>query len=393
MPSEKPVPLSVLDLVPLTSGSTAGNALRNVFDLARHVERFGYARYWFAEHHLAPSVVSAAPAVLIALVAAATQRIRVGSGAVQTAYQTPVVIAEQFGTIAHIHPGRVDLGLGRSSVGRFAGAAAGTAGTAGTATSPAAGPSATAGRPASRPRVVDGLLIPAPPTFLFDPRRLRQQLELAGYREGADDDYTRQVRDIQAFVRGDYLTPSGVHLRAPAAEGADAQLWICAVRAGESARTAGELGLPLAANYHSMPSAVLDTVAAYRAAFRPSRTLREPYVMVSADVVVAEDAVAARRLASGYGAWAASIRRGEGITPYLTPAEAAAYPWTEQERATVADRIDTQFVGSPATVVRSLRTLCDVTGADELLITTVTHDHTDRVRSYELLAQAWSQPT
>ncbi len=171
------------------------------------------------------------------------------------------------------------------------------------------------------------------------------------------------------------------------------QLWICAVRAGESARTAGALGLPLAANYHSMPSAVLDTVAAYRAAFRPSRTLREPYVMVSADVVVAEDAVAARRLASGYGAWAASIRRGEGITPYLTPAEAAAYPWTEQERATVADRIDTQFVGSPATVVRSLRTLCDVTGADELLITTVTHDHTDRVRSYELLAQAWSQPT
>ncbi|WP_086055333.1 LLM class flavin-dependent oxidoreductase [Protofrankia coriariae] len=153
MPSEKPVPLSVLDLVPLTSGSTAGDALRNVFDLARHVERFGYVRYWLAEHHLTPSVVSAAPAVLIALVAAATQRIRVGSGAVQTAYQTPVVTAEQFGTIAHIHPGRIDLGLGRSSVGRFIGGAADTA------TSPAVGPSATDGQPASRPRVVDGLLI------------------------------------------------------------------------------------------------------------------------------------------------------------------------------------------------------------------------------------------
>ncbi|WP_050803340.1 MULTISPECIES: hypothetical protein [Protofrankia] len=112
--------------------------------------------------------------------------------------------------------------------------------------------------------MVDGLLIPAAPTFLFDPRRLRQQLELVGYRDGADDNYAQQVRDIQALVRGDYRTPGGVHLRAPAAEGVDAQLWICAVRAGESARTAGELGLPLAANYHSMPSAVLDTVAAYR---------------------------------------------------------------------------------------------------------------------------------
>ncbi len=112
--------------------------------------------------------------------------------------------------------------------------------------------------------------------------------------------------------------------------------------------------------------------------------------MVSADVVVADDDVTARRLASGYGPWAGSIRRGEGVVPYLTPAEVTAFPWTEEDRALVADRVDTQFVGSPATVVRGLRTLRDVVGADELLITTVTHDHAARVRSYELLAQAWA---
>ncbi|WP_131745636.1 LLM class flavin-dependent oxidoreductase [Frankia sp. Cppng1_Ct_nod] len=386
MPSENPVPLSVLDLVPLTSGSSAVEALRNTIDLAQQVERFGYARYWLAEHHLTPSVASAAPAVLIALVSDATRRIRVGSGAVQTAYQTPVVIAEQFGTIAHIHPGRIDLGLGRSSVSKFIDKITDSA------TKSTAGQPATSGLPASRPCVVDGLPIPARPKFLFDPHRLRRQLELVGYRDAADDDYTLQVRAIQAFIRGDYRTHDGMHLRTPTAEGTDMELWIVAASAGESARTAGKLGLPMAANYHSMPTAVLDTVRAYRAAFRPSETMREPHVMVSADVVVADDDEIARRLASGYGPWAGSIRRGEGVTPYLTPAEAASFPWTEQDRALVADRVDTQFVGSPTTVVRGLRTLRDVTGADELLITTVTHDHAARVRSYELLAQAWARP-
>ncbi|WP_322749333.1 MULTISPECIES: LLM class flavin-dependent oxidoreductase [unclassified Frankia] len=294
--------------MPLTSGSTVAAALRNMIDLARQVERSGYARYWLAEHHLTPSVACAAPAVLIALVADATRRIRVGSGAVQTAYQTPLVIAEQFGTIGHIHPGRIDLGLGRSRISTFIDKAtdAVSGSTVGLAHS--------GERQPSRPCVVDGLLIPAPPRFRFDPYLLRQQLELVGYRDGAGDDYALQVRAIQAFIRGDYRTHNGVHLRAPAAEGADLELWILAASAGESARTAGALGLPLTANYHSMPSAVLDTVVAYRAAFRPSETLRAPYVMVSADVVV----------------------------------------------------------------------------ADELLITTVTHDHAARVRSYELLAQAWA---
>ncbi|WP_239381759.1 LLM class flavin-dependent oxidoreductase [Frankia sp. CIT1] len=380
MPVRGPIPLSVLDLAPSTSGSSAAEALRNTIDLARHAERFGYARYWLAEHHLTPGVVSAAPAVLIALVADATQTIRVGSGAVQTGYHTPVIVAEQFGTIAHIHPGRIDLGLGRSGVGRLI-----------ERVNRSAAGSSPRGGTTARPSVIDGLLIPAPAKIVFDPDRLRQQLDVVGHRDDAAERYGQDVRDIQAFIRGDYRTPDGTHLRSPAAEDADAQLWILAASAGDSARTAGELGLPLAANYHIVPSTVLDTVAAYRAAFRPSATLREPRVMVSADVVVAGDDATARRLASGYGPWVANIRSGEGAA-YPTPAEAAAYPWTDQERALVADRLDTQFVGSPATVVRGLRILRDATGADELLITTITHDHADRVRSYELLAQAWARP-
>lgn len=384
MPTVKSSSLSVLDLVPLVSGATATEALHNMIDLAQHAERLGYARYWIAEHHLTPSLASAAPAVLIALIADATRRIRVGSGAVQTAYLPPLVIAEQFGTIAHLHPGRVDLGLGRAAVSRFVEEA----------TSPAAGSAAAAPVPDRtadpRPCLVDGLLIPAPPKHQFDPHRLRQQFELSGYRRGSGDDYAGQIREIQAFVRGDYRTSDGLNLRTPVAESADLALWICAVSAGESARTAGELGLPLSANYHAMPAAVLDTVRAYRGAFRPSQTLSRPHVMVSADAVVADDDETARRLASGYGHWAASIRRGEGVVPYPTPAEAAARPWTEQDRALVADRVDTQFVGSPTTVARGLRILRDVTGADELIITTVTHDHADRVHSYELLARAWA---
>ncbi|WP_131747666.1 MsnO8 family LLM class oxidoreductase [Frankia sp. Cppng1_Ct_nod] len=406
MPSTGPVPLSVLDLAPLSSGTSAADALRNTIDLARHAERFGYARYWLAEHHLTPGVASAAPAVLIALVADATRRIRVGSGAVQTGHHTPLVIAEQFGTIAHIHPGRIDLGLGRSSARRVGERATGSA----------AGPSAGRGGTATataEPSVINGLLIPAPPKVMFNRENLRRQMDLVGYRDGADEDYTDQVRDIQAFIRGEYRTPDGVHLCSPTAEGADLQLWILAASAGDSARTAGELGLPLAANYHVVPSTVLDTVAAYRATFQPSETLdgqrrrdhalsappeakvrgslTAPHVMVSADVVVADDDETARQLASGYGPWVASIRTGDGAVPYPTPAEAAAYPWTEQSRALVADRLDTQFVGSPETVVRRLRTLRDATGADELLITTITHDHADRVRSYELLAEAWAR--
>jgi luciferase family oxidoreductase group 1 len=152
---------------------------------------------------------------------------------------------------------------------------------------------------------------------------------------------------------------------------------------------AGERGLPFAANYHVSPATVLQAVEAYRAAFRPSAVLDRPHVLVSADVVVAPTAEAASRLAAGYGLWVHSIRTGRGAIPFPSPQEAAAAEWTPEDRALIQDRLDTQFTGTPQDVAERLRILQRVTGADELLVTTITHDHADRVRSFELLAKEW----
>ncbi|HZZ49942.1 MAG TPA: LLM class flavin-dependent oxidoreductase [Pseudonocardia sp.] len=158
---------------------------------------------------------------------------------------------------------------------------------------------------------------------------------------------------------------------------------------GQSAQVAGRNGLRFAANYHVSPGTVLEAAEGYRAAFHASDALDEPYVRVSADVVVAENEVTARELATGYGPWVHSIRSGAGAIPFPTPAQARAHHWTDDDRALVADRITTQFVGSPRQVADQLELLREATDAGELIITTITHDHTDRVRSYELLAHEW----
>jgi alkanesulfonate monooxygenase SsuD/methylene tetrahydromethanopterin reductase-like flavin-dependent oxidoreductase (luciferase family) len=363
------VTLSILDLAPIVSGHTAGDALRNTIDLARRAEELGYRRYWLAEHHFAPGVASSAPAVLIALVAAATSTIRVGSGAVQLGHQTPLSVVEQFGLIDALHPGRVDLGIGRSGQ-RRAELAKGAV-------------------PEKRSaRIVDGLLIPPP----FDWSRLAAHPHLAHYetllqQPGArTPDFADQIDEVLAFLNGTQEAP------AVPGEGADVQVWILGSSGGQSAQVAGERGLPFAANYHVSPSSVLEAVEAYREAFKPSDALAEPYVIVSADAVVAETEVRARELAKGYGLWVRSIRTGAGAMPYPTAGEADAHVWTDADRELVKDRIDTQFTGSPEQVAGRLRVLRRVTGADELLITTITHDHDDRVRSYELLAEAWNRP-
>jgi alkanesulfonate monooxygenase SsuD/methylene tetrahydromethanopterin reductase-like flavin-dependent oxidoreductase (luciferase family) len=376
------IPLSVLDLSPVPQGGGAREALHNTLQLAQSVEHAGYHRYWLAEHHLASGVASSAPAVLIAAVAAATSRIRVGSGAVQLAHSTPLVVAEQFGTLAHLHPGRIDLGLGRSGLRALAERIV------------AGKKRAAEGEPtAPETRLVDGLLIPAPPARLtIDSSRLFAHANLLGEPEGgALPDYTQSVDDILAFFRGDYHAQDGTPFRAVVAEEADLEFWVLGSSAGPSSKAAGELGLPYAANYHVAPSSVLESVQAYRETFRPSALLDRPHVMVSADVVVADDNSTSHEVALPYGQWVLSIRTGEGAQPYVTPEQAATYVWTDEERALVSDRVATQFVGSPEIVVEKLRTLQKATAADELLITTITHDHEARLRSYELLAQAWNE--
>jgi alkanesulfonate monooxygenase SsuD/methylene tetrahydromethanopterin reductase-like flavin-dependent oxidoreductase (luciferase family) len=369
------VPLSILDLAPIVAGGTVRDALRNTIDLARRAEEAGYHRYWLAEHHLALGVASSAPAVLIGLVAAATGRIRVGSGAVQLGHQTPLAVVEQFGTLDALHPGRIDLGLGRSGQRRAEVAKA-----------------ASAPPPVREAALVDGLLIPRPYSFASLAKSPLFALYGALLQQpGAESpDFADQVDEITALLAGTYRSPEGHEAHAVPGEGAEPQVWILGSSGGQSAQVAGERGLPFAANYHVSPATVLEAVNAYREAFKPSAALAEPYVLVSADVVVARDDETARRLASPYGLWVRSIRTGRGAIPFPTPEEAAAHEWSEEDRALVADRIDTQFAGSPQTVAERLRVLRRVTGADELLVTTITHDHADRVRSFQLLAEEWT---
>ncbi|MFI5632990.1 LLM class flavin-dependent oxidoreductase [Streptomyces sp. NPDC051664] len=374
MPS---IPLGVLDLIPISSGSTATEALRNTIDLAQQTERFGYARYWFAEHHLNPGVAGTSPAVALALTASATSTIRIGSGAVQLGHRTALSTVEEFGLVDALHPGRLDLGLGRSG-GR---PPERKGGSLPTTTSVVDG------------RALNGLRIP--PRFSFEhllgsPRIALQQLLL--YQPGARaQEYGDQIDDILALLRGTYRSADGVEAHAVPGEGADVQVWILGSSGGLSADVAGRNGLRFAANYHVSPATVLEAADGYRAAFQPSEELAKPYVSVSADVVVAEDDATARELAAGYGLWVRSIRTAEGAIEFPTPEQARAHPWADADRELVADRVDTQFVGSPGRVADHLERLQEATGADELLITTITHGHADRVRSYELLAEEWKR--
>jgi luciferase family oxidoreductase group 1 len=237
-----------------------------------------------------------------------------------------------------------------------------------------------------------GLLIPArfDPTPLLRSPRFRQQAALLQQPAAETPDYPDQVAEVLALLRGDLSSPDGLDLHAVPGEGVDVEVWILGSSGGISAEVAGRWGLPFVANYHVSPATVLESAAAYRAAFRPSAALAAPYVMVSADAVVAPDEDEADELASPYGLWVRSIRTGQGAMPFPSPAEAAAHRWSAEDRALVADRVDSQFVGSPRRVAALLGVLVDETGADELIVTTITHRHADRVRSYRLLALEWA---
>ncbi len=372
-------PLAVLDLVPISSGSTARQALRNSIDLAQQAESLGYARYWFAEHHLNPGVAGTSPAVVLALTAAATSTIRLGSGAVQMGHRTALSVVEEFGLLDAAHPGRFDLGLGRS---------------AGRPPEPKAPALAAGGSSAvTDGRTANGLLIP--PRFstagLLKSPRFKMQKSLLQLPHAEPQNYTEQVGDVLALIAGTYRSADGEEAHVVPGEGAALQVWILGSSGGESAEVAGQRGLRFAANYHVSPATVLEAVEGYRAAFRDSGELDRPYVSVSADVVVAATQERARELAAGYGPWVRSIRTAEGAIQFPTPEEARRYPWTDADRALVADRVDTQFTGTATQVADQLERLRDATEADELIITTITHDHIDRVRSYQLLAEEWAK--
>ncbi|OLZ56739.1 alkanal monooxygenase [Amycolatopsis coloradensis] len=321
------MPLSVLDLSPVVAGGGVGDSLRNTLDLARRTEELGYHRYWLAEHHNMPGIASSATAVMIGQVAAATERIRVGSGGVMLPNHAPLVVAEQFGTLEAFHPGRIDLGIGRA--------------------------------PGTDQRTALALRGPGGLTAENFPQ---QFAELLAYFEHSDQ------RAVNAVT----------------AEGNKPPVWLLG-SSGFSARMAGELGLPFSFAHHFSAENTLPAVALYRDSFKPSDVLDEPYVMLGVSVVAAETDERAQYLAAPSGLTFLSLRKGRPI-PLPTPEEAAAYPYTDIERVFIEDRASSSIIGSPETVHKGLETLLTDTGADELMITTMVHDQADRVRSYELVS-------
>lgn len=366
------VPLSVLDLSPISAGSDAATALRNTVDLARHAERWGYRRFWVAEHHFV-AVASSSPAVLIGQIAAATNSIRVGAAAVQLGHTTAVAVAESFGMLDAFHPGRIDLGVGRSGQKRTE---------AQRDQEPSPPP------PPTEWREVDGVVVPPPfdVQALMRSERLRAQTSVLHQPEAVTPDFADQVAAIIALLAGRYEVNG---FAVPLVPGAHSGLvpWVFGSSKGQSAQVAGALGLPFVASYHITPGTALEAVDVYRQAFQPSAALSEPYVVASADVVVADDSATARHLASSYGHWVYSIRACGGAVPYPDPDGCA--PLTEDQLAVVKDRTATQFVGDPDEVADGLAALQRVSGADELVVTSITHRHEDRLRSHELLAGRW----
>jgi alkanesulfonate monooxygenase SsuD/methylene tetrahydromethanopterin reductase-like flavin-dependent oxidoreductase (luciferase family) len=366
------VPLSILDLAPISAGSDALTALRNTIELAQCAERWGYRRFWVAEHHFV-GVACSAPAVLIGQIAAATNIIRVGSAAVQLGHTTAIAVVESFGMLEAFYPGRIDLGVGRGQRRE---------------TGYKSRQPSDKSRPPRQWREVDGVVIPPPFNLrgLLDKERVIAIMGILQQREAVAPDFTEQIDDILAMLDGTYQV-DGFDVHAVPGERSGLTPWIFGSTKGESAKVAGARGLPFVASYHITPATALEAIDAYREAFVPSATLQRPYVVVSADVVVAEDTATARHLAKGYGHWVYSIRTGVGAMPYPDPDDCG--PLTEEQLDVVNDRISTQFVGTPDEVAERLQTLQRATGADELVVTSVTYRHEDRLRSHELIAKRW----
>ncbi|TKA91859.1 LLM class flavin-dependent oxidoreductase [Guyparkeria sp. SB14A] len=321
------IPFSVLDLAPITEGSDARTALANSVDLARHAEDLGYRRYWLAEHHNMPGIASAATAVVIGQVAAATQRIRVGAGGIMLPNHSPLVVAEQFGTLETLFPGRIDLGLGR-----------------------------------------------APGTDQTTARALR--------REGSDP---RRFPDDVAEVLALLDDPEpGQAVRAIPGAGTRVPVWILgSSRFG--AQLAAALGLPYAFASHFAPGELMAALADYREGFRPSRFLDRPHAMVGFNAYVADTDEEARFHASSMEQAFVALRNGR---PGPIPPPVAGYRESASrfERAVVEQTMACSAIGSPETVEREIEAFLKRTGADELIVTNSSFDHAARRRSYELLA-------
>jgi luciferase family oxidoreductase group 1 len=324
-------PLSILDLAPIVEGSDAAQALRHSLDLARHAEAWNYRRYWVAEHHNMDGVASSATAVLVGHIAAGTQRIRVGSGGIMLPNHAPLVVAEQFGTLATLFPGRIDLGLGR-----------------------------------------------APGTDRMTMRALRRHLSSAD-----EDGFPQDVLELQAYL-GD--AQPGQAVRAIPGVGTQVPIWLLGSSL-YSAQLAAHLGMPFAFASHFAPDMLLQALELYRAGYRPSAAWPEPHAMVGVNVVCADSDDEAAHLFTSIQLRFLGMQRGQrGPLPWpVAPAQLEAL-WSPQEKAGVQRMLAASAVGSPASVKRQLQAIIERTRADELIVAGAIHGHGARLRSYELLA-------
>jgi luciferase family oxidoreductase group 1 len=322
------LPVSVLDLVGMRTGEPACSAVARSVDLAQHVESWGYQRYWLAEHHSIAGLACSATAVLIGHVAAATKTIRVGSGGVMLPNHAPLVVAEQFGTLAALYPGRIDLGLGRAPGGDFA-----------------------------------------------TMRALRRDLHQSG------DDFPALLEELRG-----YLGPEkpGQAVRAIPGQGSNVPVTLLG-SSGFSAQLAAMLGLPFAFAAHFAPEYLYPAAQMYRDRFQPSAVLSRPHLMIGVQIIAAETDAAARRLFTTPQQRFLRLIRNQPVE-LLPPVDSMETLWQDFERAAVESRLGAAIIGSNASVKAGMERLVESTGADELIVVTDTYEHADRLQSYERVA-------
>ncbi|MET0234400.1 MAG: LLM class flavin-dependent oxidoreductase [Kibdelosporangium sp.] len=322
------VRLSVLDTSPIVEGSTPKQALHNTVDLAMLADSLGCHRYWVPEHHGMRGVASSAPAVLVGHLANVTQHLRVGAGGVLLPNHAPIVVAEQFGTLTALHPGRIDLGLGRA---------------------------------------------PGGSRLAVDAVRPERERTAKTFRE--------QIEELRAYLD----PPENARPKAiPVLGGNVPPIWLLG-SSPTSAALAGELGLSYAFAHHLNPDMAVEATRVYRAQFRPSEHTTTPTALISLSVIAAEDDERAEWLAGSTRLKVLSRMHGNRIM-LPSPEDAAKYPYTADDRAEIATRSGSVLTGSPETLVKHLQTVLDDTGTDELMVTTPVYHHADRRLSYELLA-------
>lgn len=323
------IPFSILDLSPVPKGATAAVALRNTLALAQHAEKLGYKRYWLAEHHNMPGIASAATAIVIGYVAGGTRTIRVGSGGIMLPNHSPLVVAEQFGTLASLYPGRIDLGLGR-----------------------------------------------APGTDMMTMRALRRTIE------DSAEQFPQDVQELQNY----FAAPQpGQHIRAVPGACLEVPIWLLGSSLF-SAQLAAMLGLPFAFASHFAPDLMRQALEIYRSHFDPSKQLDRPYAMLGANVLAADTDAEARRQFTSQQQSFINLRRGSpGQVP--PPIDDIDSYWSPAEKAMVERSLSVSFVGSPETVQRGLAAFVESTQPDELMITAHIHDQPARLRSIELVSE------